>query len=219
MIKEMHIKKEWGDIVIVHEIEELGRRFDADINVIEFDRPPVVAVLEWAIPAAFILFLTKPFFQEMMKELGKEAGKNIANAIKKQFAEAKNKSPRLYRASDIIKLEEAERNLSESEVKQLRATLGRQHAPLEIDVAVTLSSGVAGQFRFVFLPSLEDKDIDIALIHLANDGDNIIQKKIEELALHRLPNSSVDLFAVYVSEEKKWVDMRELILLLQKNKN
>jgi hypothetical protein len=72
MSKVMDIKKERGDIAIVPEIEELARTFNAEMRVTESEPPGEVAFLEWAMAAAVALFLARPFFEEIMKELGKK---------------------------------------------------------------------------------------------------------------------------------------------------
>ena len=211
MSKVMDIKKERGDIAIVPEIEELARTFNAEMRVTESEPPGEVAFLEWAMAAAVALFLARPFFEEIMKELGKETGKRIANAIKKQFEEAKKKSRNLYSAEELTKLAKAQEANSKSELDQLRRRLGRQYAPLEIRVAITIQGGADERLRFVFLPSLEDNDVDAALARLAQDWEGIIQKTIEQARPY--PVAGPASVAVYVTREGKWLGSQELIMM------
>jgi hypothetical protein len=223
MLDVVRIRKERGAIVIVPEIEELGRRFYPDMTVTEFERPEVVMAIEWAMGAAVALWFAKPFFEQMMKELGTEAGKAILGAIKKQFAEAKDKSPKLYSAHELQELQKAEKSASPAETRKLRETLGRQHAPLELIVPVTLPGGVVEEFKFVFLPSLDgEQDVDAALARLATDWEDIIKEKIERSQsspqLLGIRSAPVDRLAVYVPVEGRWLGTMEVVMLLKAKK-
>ena len=94
------IQKEQGYINIIPEIQELGRRFYSEVNVTEFSRTQTQSV-DWALPAAVALFLARPFFEELMKSLGKGTGEAIIAAFKKQFGESKRKASRLHSIDDL----------------------------------------------------------------------------------------------------------------------
>jgi hypothetical protein len=214
MLNVFRIEKEQGDIIIVPELQQLAKSFHSELTVAEFERPNMVMVLEWAALASVAIFLTKPFFEEMMKELGKETGKSIVSAIKKQFFEAKEKGSRLYGKVELDQLLAARRR-SELEYDELRRAIGRQHAPIEIAVDFHLHENQEKAFRFVFLPSLDERQIELALERLPTEWEEIIQKRIADSAssfkVAGMPSEPIDRHIVYLPSENMWVGTRDMI--------
>jgi hypothetical protein len=214
MSDAVRISKEQGEVAILPELEALARRFDPQMTVTEFERPKVSMVFEWAVAATVALFLMKPYFESLMKELGKATGEGIVSVIKKQFAESKEKGSRLYSKEEISKLLEK----SDDERRKLLRTLGKQHAALEIDVEVETTYS----FRFVFPASLEEKDIGPALTHLAESWELIIQERIQASrsahSFGSVTSTQIDDISVYVPTESRWLSRREMVKYLQDGK-
>jgi hypothetical protein len=198
------IQKERGDINIVPEMLGLRDIVGSDVKTTELVRTHTQSI-EWALPAAIALFFAKPYFDELMKALGKSTGEAIVAAFKKQFSESKAKASRSHSISDIEQAIEA----GDPDILK---SLGRPHAPLEIRIDCTQVSTHQESYRFVFASSLRESDLPKALNELARTWESDRQQR--ELRTKRLAEQhhggGVEYVSVYSPARKGWIDAEEV---------
>lgn len=55
--------------------------FTPDVNRLE--RSPIYATIEWLVPTALVIFITKSYFQSFLTEMGKDHYTLLKNALKR----------------------------------------------------------------------------------------------------------------------------------------
>jgi hypothetical protein len=206
------VVKEVGDVQVVPELKELSTRFNTDMTVRGFKRPEYVNNLEWAIPAAVALFLAKPFFEEMMKALGKSTGEGIISAIKKQFAEGKKHGSRVYSGEDVREIIKAGDTPAGD---KLRKTLGRPHPSFELRVEYTQTE----TFRFVLRADMDENDIPKALAELADRWEEDVRVNTEKYneTIKLYGHAALEDTSVYVPSQGRWMGMAEILTAMRNN--
>lgn len=182
--------------------ESVNRIVKTSQNLIlrEYQSTPF-ASLEWAIPTAIIIYLTKPFFEEFLKE----AGKDTYQGLKKRFFEKKAKTQKKDWIEELANLSrEIDMKIIVSDLSVKKQSNNNQTLSFSIFIETLTNKEV--KFLFDKTQSQDKWEEAITILkalysdHISNYPQDVLSKMLEEFNQEK--NS--DFFGIYSSKTDNW---------------
>lgn len=195
------VKQRGLDFDVAPGAEQLAKALDGEVETRDRDRGAILNSIEWLAAATVAAYIAKPFFDELLKQLGKEAGTGIANALKKLFQSARDADDRVFNRDEVQQQITALHAGDSDSYASLRARTGRHLPPLEVIVQLPSNASVE-QLRFVFPAAISLGDWDTIMLGLAETCRAALEARPDASGIGsvRLPRRSY----VFDPETRQW---------------
>jgi len=135
-------------------------------------KPSTYGVMEWALPALVVVWISKSFLDAFLKELGKDSAQQFKKILSAAYSRLRNKPNRAYTAADL-------RQMADGAAPE---SVGRACPAFKLQLEVTSISTVhTRRLSCVFPSGLSDHQVQDAIDLLIGQASKIVTEQAELL--------------------------------------
>lgn len=160
---------------------------DSNLNIVSNVREEkAYALLEWLIPTSLVLYITRPYFDGFLSEMGKDHYQLLKKGVRRLWAKTRNMNVKFISAGKYKV---------------------RQKSPYSLNFSIMTVSEDSLLFKFLFLSSLNDDEFEITLNEVLNFlsvlySSNLNSETIDALSKCNPPFGKTILLTYDLSQER-----------------